>query len=176
MKYEPYFPQVYMADKIYVVLSRSKKRRLYQRQDGSWYYTERSDDIDLDPDEDVVNGEGKSMRCRQCNHVKHSHSCRNCYLQRTYGITEEVYTQMWRAQGGKCKICKAYFEDVSHGCVDHNHRTHRVRKLLCEGCNVGLGNFKNRPDLLREAARYIEQNPWATTLKRNSKLNINLSL
>ena len=159
----------HMADKIYVLLSRSRKRRLYQQPDGSWYYKERSDDIDLEPDDDVVNSEGENMRCRQCNHVKNGRSCRNCYLQKTYGITDEVYTQMWRAQSGKCQICRARFEDVSHGCVDHNHLTHRVRKLLCEACNLGLGNFKDRPDLLREAARYIERNPWAPETSQWSK-------
>jgi hypothetical protein len=41
----------------------------------------------------------------------------------------------------------------------------RVPRLLCLGCNTGLGNFKDDPALLRRAADYLETDgfvdePW----------------
>jgi hypothetical protein len=87
-------------------------------------------------------------------------------LQKKYGITIEDYVEMYDQQGGRCAICgvprKSRLDDnverheVLH--VDHCHRTGKVRGLLCESCNHGLGRMKDDPSILRAAADYIELN------------------
>ena len=74
---------------------------------------------------------------------------------RKYGLVQEDYDFMFYEQGGMCKLCgfKAKFRNLS---VDHDHKTLKVRGLLCSECNLGLGKFKDDPAVLREAARYLE--------------------
>lgn len=72
---------------------------------------------------------------------------------RAYGLTEETYNEMFDSQGGKCLICG----DALTLVVDHDHVTGKVRGLLCNQCNVGLGSFKDRLDLLRNAVLYLQK-------------------
>lgn len=70
-----------------------------------------------------------------------------------YGLTEEVYSAMLEAQGGRCAICPS----TTKLSVDHCHDTGKVRGILCHTCNVGLGMFHNSPRKLRAAARYLSR-------------------
>ena len=52
--------------------------------------------------------------------------------------------------------------------LDHDHETEKVREFLCHHCNVGLGHFRDNPDLLIEAALYVMRHrnaPEALLLK-----------
>jgi len=76
-----------------------------------------------------------------------------------YGLTLEEYNKMFEEQGGCCKICKTHQSDLTRSLsIDHCHSSERVRSLLCGNCNVGLGNFKDNIDLLKEAIKYLEEN------------------
>lgn len=60
-------------------------------------------------------------------------------------------------QHGVCAICGCPPTDKrARWCLDHDHATKRLRALLCLGCNMGLGHFKDNAHLLRQAAAYIE--------------------
>jgi len=66
----------------------------------------------------------------------------------------------WRArQDGTCKICGRQVNGKS-AHTDHDHVTGRLRDQLCDNCNQGLGCFKDDPDLLRAAAKYIERHRY----------------
>jgi len=57
-------------------------------------------------------------------------------------------------QHGVCAICRT--RPARTLCVDHCHVTGQVRGLLCSGCNLGIGQFKDNPALLQAAIAYID--------------------
>lgn len=54
-----------------------------------------------------------------------------------------------------CQICNE--EDRRELSVDHCHSTGKVRGLLCDNCNKGLGLFRDREDLLNKAVDYLRR-------------------
>ena len=88
-------------------------------------------------------------------------------LRKRYGITLEDYNQLLVQQDYKCAICDKEHKDERYGlCVDHNHRTGRVRGLLCLYCNrivVGrVGDDKRRMQGLVAymQRQFIEDTKW----------------
>lgn len=82
---------------------------------------------------------------------------RRAEILRGHGITQDQYDAMLSIQNGVCAICLTK-ETSRNGflVVDHCHTKGKVRKLLCVKCNVGLGHFRDDPQLLRKAADYLE--------------------
>jgi hypothetical protein len=72
-----------------------------------------------------------------------------------YGLSEEDYLMMIKRQDSKCAICECIFKEGDKICVDHDHQTNEIRKLLCHRCNVGLGHFKDDVDLMHKAIDYL---------------------
>lgn len=70
---------------------------------------------------------------------------------REYGISVEEAERLLAIAA--CQICKTEQEVLD---IDHCHATLRVRGVLCNGCNNGIGRFRDDPDLLRAAADYLE--------------------
>lgn len=79
----------------------------------------------------------------------HQRNFRNSILKK-YGLPLEKYNQMLADQKNQCAICGIGFEIKKNKsnlnklpCVDHCHRTNRVRALLCRKCNVFLGTIES---------------------------------
>jgi hypothetical protein len=77
---------------------------------------------------------------------------------RRYGITQEQFDAMLEHQGNRCAICRTDTPCPTSGKtwhIDHDHETGRVRGLLCNSCNRGIGQLGDDPDRLESAARYL---------------------
>ena len=79
-------------------------------------------------------------------------------LKTTYGITPEQYDEMLAAQGGVCASCGGQQRVGRPLCVDHCHKTKRVRGLLCDACNVCAGHLESKRRILVE--RYLARQKW----------------
>jgi len=61
-------------------------------------------------------------------------------MQKYYGINLEDRISFYLNQGAKCNICGKHINFFGRGTqVDHNHKTYKVRGLLCLSCNRDLG-------------------------------------
>jgi hypothetical protein len=76
-------------------------------------------------------------------------------LQSKYGLTLEDYDNMYTSQQGKCKICNTSYDLL---CIDHCHNTSKIRGLLCNSCNTGIGHLKDNVQFLKSAIQYLEDN------------------
>lgn len=85
-------------------------------------------------------------------------SNRKSALKTRYGLTPEEYDEMLKAQEGTCALCPAMIYSPGRPgnlAVDHDAETGRVRGLLCNQCNRGLGLLDHDPDRLIAAAMYL---------------------
>lgn len=77
--------------------------------------------------------------------------------RRNYGMTIEQYDVMFEFQGGVCALCKKP-PKTRRLNVDHDHKTGRVRGLLCTMCNKGL-HERVTVEWLTAAAAYLTVHP-----------------
>ena len=109
---------------------------------------------------------GPNPFCRECDATRHKETRRKdpehvraIERKSEYGITTDQFNEILALQGGRCAIC---LEEFGTTRVDHDPKTGAVRGILCHGCNVKLGLYKDDPEILRskgynEAAWYIER-------------------
>jgi hypothetical protein len=108
--------------------------------------------------------------CRPCHNANGRASrdrvggARTYRLKRRYGMSAQEVDAMAASQGGLCALCRE--APAEH--VDHDHRTGRVRGVLCFNCNGGLGQFRDREDLLASAIAYLQGVTWADLLDQES--------
>lgn len=74
-----------------------------------------------------------------------------------YGLSPVDYQHRLEEQMGVCKICKNACDCKASLSIDHDHKTGRVRGLLCFRCNVALGSFRDSVEVLKSAISYLEE-------------------
>jgi len=83
---------------------------------------------------------------------------KNTFLLRTYGITLETYNDMFSLQMGICPGCGRHQSELAKALVvDHDHKTNKVRGLLCSACNLALGSIKDKPSTLLNLVEYLRK-------------------
>jgi Recombination endonuclease VII len=133
----------FQADPERYALELKKRREYYQRNKARW--------------------EGKYAERRAAGWTRDPRYIRGYRLMTEYGLSLADYDAMLQAQNGVCDICgetetaKDNLGSVKPLTVDHDHASGRVRALLCNACNLMLGAARDRADLLRQAADYLER-------------------
>lgn len=80
---------------------------------------------------------------------------RDYHCRHFYGLEPKDVELMFLCQKGRCAICSAKLLRGKTLAIDHCHKTHRVRGLLCRQCNLGLGAFLDSTALLTKAIKYL---------------------
>lgn len=104
--------------------------------------------------------DGRQTYCKPCFREREKElllrlygDTREYHLRSRYGVSAARIKEVALQLKGLCAICG----DESPDQVDHDHATGRLRGLLCDGCNGGLGAFHERIDLLERAIEYLER-------------------
>lgn len=75
--------------------------------------------------------------------------------ERVYGITIKDYNRMLKKQNNVCAICKKSIKDNGRRLfVDHDHKTGKIRKLLCYQCNTALGWYERNK---KQISKYLKK-------------------
>lgn len=87
---------------------------------------------------------------------------RRFVLKAKYNLSEAEYVDIVSSQNFRCPICNCELRFKgprvsATACVDHCHKTGKVRSVLCNGCNITIGKFQESAPLLRRAAEYLEK-------------------
>lgn len=85
------------------------------------------------------------------------YNARTNTLLKKYRMTREDVIIMLKKQNNKCVICGCELKKGRCTHIDHNHRTKKVRGILCLNCNVGLGKFNDSIHLLQKAISYLDE-------------------
>ena len=107
--------------------------------------------------------------CKACRvgpaHANWNGGPRHYNIRRSYGITMDDYDAMFKAQDGRCAICRGVGQNVGRRPlgVDHDHTTLAIRGLLCRNCNATLGLMGDDPERLNLAAAYLRRGGVAST-------------
>lgn len=77
--------------------------------------------------------------------------------RRKYGLTRADLESLIESQDGRCAICLVSIAIGDGAHVDHDHKSNKVRAVLCGNCNRGLGCFRDSPEALEAAAQYLRK-------------------
>jgi hypothetical protein len=92
-------------------------------------------------------------RCRVCSRLRSQVAHQKAY----YGITGAERDAKFVAQGSCCDACGSKVHAGRNWNTDHNHRTNKVRGILCGPCNLTLGMVDDSVERLYLLVNYLEK-------------------
>jgi len=107
---------------------------------------------------------GYSPYCKSCNNIdckkrrseKTKETHRGIHLKASYGLSIQDYQTMLKDQNNACALC-GRSEEYKALSVDHDHKTGKVRGLLCNKCNTALGFFQDNIETVSKALDYLKR-------------------
>lgn len=140
--------------------SNRKYMKKYRQTNKNKSYNRRyfKDYFKRDYAREAKNNRQRSYRKRKGYPPRNPEAWFNWYLSYTYNITRKEYDLLLQKQNSKCAICQRERDTMKKRlAVDHDHKTGKVRGLLCNNCNSALGNFRDSIQILRTAVKYLKE-------------------
>jgi hypothetical protein len=141
-----------------------EERKKYNKEYHQNLYKENKDEILKNSKKYRENNLEKSRESSRKSYEKYKTKRKGSQLKFKYGITLDEYNELLIKQNGVCDIC-SQIEKVKHKngtllqlSVDHDHKTGKVRGLLCYKCNSLLGRVNDSIYILDKAKEYLIKN------------------
>jgi hypothetical protein len=120
------------------------------------YYREHKEEVSAKRKKYYIDHQEKTRARDRSYNQRRSDKTLEWHRKKNYGITQEEYDKLNALQNGLCAICgKENVKGKSLG-VDHDHITGEIRGLLCQKCNLALGNFEDNIEFVKRAISYLE--------------------
>ncbi len=126
-----------------------------------------------------INSTTKQLYCKACvlKHRKDNYcplkkkkyerkkrkQIKSSQLKTKYNISYRDYLQKLLTQNKQCKICSINIHDYykqtgkKYFDVDHSHKDNKIRDLLCNTCNQGIGYLKDNINTIQSALNYLKK-------------------
>jgi Recombination endonuclease VII len=101
--------------------------------------------------------------CQECKYkyekrrkASNPDSVKSWWLHKKFNMTLVQYKELEKSQGGVCAICS---KSQNNKClaVDHDHQTGKIRALLCDKCNRGIGLLGDSSTIISRALEYVKK-------------------
>lgn len=102
-----------------------------------------------------------------CDKPIKGHGLCNTHYQtfRNYGVHPNEYAEKLKEQNHVCAICGNPETSIYHNipgkvkklAIDHDHKSGKIRGLLCWRCNSLLGRVEENPELLQAMINYLNK-------------------
>lgn len=100
----------------------------------------------------------QSKKLKQSDPEKYRKKGSDALLKFNYGITREEYDALLLIQNGVCAVCKQKCTTGQALSVDHNHKTNKIRGLLCRKCNMAIGLLNDSEIIAFAVFEYLTKN------------------
>lgn len=97
--------------------------------------------------------------------ARKKHRLREVHIKTRYGIDIVQYNELLRQQNYKCLGCEYIHSEQNHKTrlhIDHDHKTNKIRGLLCNSCNTAIGYAKDNKIILQNLINYLVQHEEQT--------------
>lgn len=121
-----------------------KKNPDKNRQTLKKFYYSHKEEISL---------QRKILRKLNLNKIRNNEN--NWRYKKRYGISIEEKNKILLSQEGKCALCKKEISDFS-AVTDHDHKTGKIRGILCRTCNFGLGILGDSLESIELVLKYLK--------------------
>ena len=100
--------------------------------------------------------DGLNYVCKLCFH--------KFYIENKFDLFEGEFIKILKKHTN-CQICgkNIKYKSKCYPCFDHDHKLEskgiiKLRGIICQDCNVGLGSFKDNLYILIKAIKYLKYN------------------
>jgi len=74
-----------------------------------------------------------------------------------YGLSQVEFERLFTVQDGGCAICGKKEWSIKPPQIDHNHKTGKVRGILCYKCNIACGLLDEDVERVQGLLEYLKK-------------------